>query len=398
MNSTLADIKQLFNVKAIAYSTSMDNLADGQFGVFPEDSNVSVAVGTTFATLPEKFRIISRLGGKFYYSFDTIDKSKVRNQNAKAYQTEQVNMWEGIIQHCNCVNGVVLKINIDEQSLIQRDGLTWTHNDFMVVVSPQELLCFCNCDGSKPVYENNIITKLLYEKIVSSNSPFYTATVKVDITGATTYANPAALDAAVGMEAGDLAIVTSNTSLHVYDGTDWVLVGTSVGLITDVAAFVEANKAINTDDDETNDGQKLILGIEGKPQPAGNYNDLDVNYVYPRGVKIHPALSINNEVAVEFTQTQALRYEIGAGYDLRKEEWDNMNHYTNMNYYPRLSDGIQAQGLVYQFENATNYGTVNFEFLTPKVERNNGDEKMFGVLIGTSDGALFTALTTMFVP
>ena len=43
MKSTLADIKQLFNVKDIAYDTNIDNLTDGQIGIFPEDSNVSIS-------------------------------------------------------------------------------------------------------------------------------------------------------------------------------------------------------------------------------------------------------------------------------------------------------------------------------------------------------------------
>jgi len=360
MKSTLADIKQLFNVKAIAYNTNINALDEGQFGVFPEDSDVSVPAGTTFATLPAKFRIISKLNGKIYYSFDTIEKSKVFNQVASPYKAEQVNVWEGIIEHCNCINGVQLVINIDEQSLIQRDGLTWTHRDFVVAVSPQELLCHCACDGTKAVYENNILTKLLFEKINALNSPFYEAEVVQE------------------------------------DGTP----------VPDVAAFVLANEAVNTDADDTNDGPKLKLVIKGKPQPAGLYRDLEVNYVYPRGVRLNPAVHINNELAIQFTQTQALGYEIGAGYDLRAEEFESMSLYTNMNFYPRLSDGIQSPDLVYQFENNKNYDTVTFEFYSKKSGLEDvpeGRYKKFGVLLGAEDGSAedgspsSAAMTAMFV-
>lgn len=401
MKSTLADIKQLFNVKAIAYNTNINALAEGEFGVFPEGSETSVVSGTTYATLPDQFRIVSKLNGKLYYSFDTIEKVRMFNQQSKSYVSEQVNIWEGLIDHCNCINGVTLKINIDEQSLIQRDGLTWTHSDFVVVVSPEELLCFCSCDGTYPVYENNILTQLIYQKIIAMNSPFYTASVKVSVASLTTYANQAALDVAVPAPAtGALAIVTG-AGLKQYNGTAWVVVGSVAGVLTDVATFVETNKAVNTDSNTANDALKLTLVIQGKPQSAGTYRDLEVNYVYPRGVKLNPVITVNNEKTVTFTQTQALRFEVGAGYDLRAEEFESISLYTNLNFYPRLSDGIQNPELVYQFENATNYNTITFEFGSKKSGLEDvpeGDYKKFGVLFGIEDNTMFTELVDMFIP
>ena len=355
MKSTLADIKQLFNVKAIAYNTNINALVEGQFGVFPEGSDISVPAGTTYATLPTQFRLVSKLNGKLYYSFDTIDKTKMFNQIAKDYVAEQINIWEVLIENCNCINGVTLKINVNEQSLIQRDGLTWTHSDFVVGVAPQELLCFCSCDGSKKVYENNIITKLLYDKIIALNSPYYTAEVTEE------------------------------------DDTP----------VPDVAAFVLANEVVNTDDDDTNDEPKLKLVIKGKLSPVVSYKDLDVNYVYPRGVKLNPALTINGDSTVAFTETQSLQFEVGAGYDLRAEEFESMSLYTNLNFYPRLSDGIQNPDLVYQFENFKNYKTLTFEFDSKKSGLEDvpeGRYKKFGVLFGTENAGIFNQLRAIFIP
>lgn len=353
MKSTLADIKQLFNVTNIAYNTNIDALGEGQFGIFPEDVNISVPAGTTFATLPAKFRIVSKLNGKLYYSFDTIEKTKIFNQAVKPYQTEQINIWKGLINHCNCIDGVQLKINIDEQSLIQRDGLTWTHSDTIVEVSPQELLCFCSCDGTKPVYENNVLTQLLHNKINASKSPFYEARVELE------------------------------------DGTP----------VPNVDAFVAANKAINTDPNTANDGLKLVLVLRGKLSTPANYRDLEVNYVYPRGVKINPSLRINNEKSIVFTQTQALRYEIGAGYDLRAEEFESMSLYTNMNFYPQLSDGIANPDLIYQFENKKNYNTITFEFDSKKSGLEDVPEgrfKKFGVMLASTSTTIYNELVAMF--
>lgn len=403
MKSTLSDIKYLFNVKAIAYNTNVSALTEGQWGIFAEGSDVSVASGTVQATLPAKFRIISFINGKLNFSPD-IEKTRMYNQVAKAYQTEQVNIWEGTITTaCDCINGVTLNVNVDEQSLIQRDGLTWTHRDFVVAVSPKELACACTCDSKNPVYENNVMTKLLYDKVIALNSPFYTAGIKVAVTGLTTYANQGALDTAVPSPAtGALAIVTG-AGLKQYNGTAWAVIATTTGVMTPTQAdtFIAVNKALNTDDDATNDLRNLTLVIQGKPQSAGTYRDLEVNYVYPRGVKINPAISINGVVGIQFTETQALRYEVGAGYDLRAEEWDNMSNTGTLNHYTRLSDGIQAPGLVYQFANATNYSTVTFEFGSKKSGLEDvpeGDHKKFAVLLGTSVGGVYTDLQALFIP
>jgi len=400
MKSTLADIRQLFNVTNIAYSTNINALTEGQFAVFAEGSDVSVASGTTYLTLPDKFRIVSKLGGKIYYSLDTIEKTRMFNQMATEYQPQQINIWEAVIQHCNCIDGVRLNINVSEQSLIQRDGLTWTHNDFVVIVSPQELLCFCNCDGSKPVYENNILTQLLYEKVNALNSPYYEAAVSIDIADLDTYANQGALDIAVPSPTqGDLAIVTG-AGLKQYNGSAWVVVGTVLGQLTDVATFVETNKTVNTDDNLLNDGVLLTLIIKGKLSPTLTYKEIDVNYVYPRGVRINPSLSINNEVSIAFSETQQLAFEIGAGYDLRAEEWENMNFYTNMNFYPRLSDGVTVPGLTYQFENNTTYNTITFEFGSKKSGLEDvpeGNYKKFMMLLGIEDDTLYSALVDMFI-
>ena len=355
MKNTLSDIKQMFNVKDIAYNTSIDALPDGSLGIFQEDATTSIATGLTYATMPTKIKLVAKHNNKLYTSFNTIDKTKIYNQLAKAATTESVDIWSAVIENCNCINGIVLKINVDEQSLIQRDGLTWSHSDFVVTVAPAELTCLCSCDGSNKVYENNIMTKLLYDKIIAINSPFYTAEV-------TTEAGVA---------------------------------------VPDLAVFIAANKTVNTDTNLTNDGAKLKLFIKGKVSSAVIYRDLEVNYVYPRGVKITPSLIVNTNVTVPFTKVASLVYEIGNGADMRAEEFETMSLSTNLNFYPRLSDGIQNPELLYQFENSKKYNTVSFEFTTPKSGLGStfdGFTKSFGVVLGTTSATKYAELVALFVP
>ncbi len=354
MKHTIAQNKQLFNVKAIADSKTFETLADGEFGVFPVGSDTSLPAAAVFADLPEEFRFISRLDGKTYYSFDTIKKSEMRDIAVQDYQAEAVNIWEGIVEHCDCIKTATVKIGLEEESLIRQNGLSWADTDNIVEGAPKELTCVCDCTG-KPTYDNHVMTKALWQKINSINSPFYLAKVKIE--GGAELADEAAID-----------------------------------------AFIAAQEAVNTDDDDTNDSAKLVLIIEGKPAGTRNYKDLDVNYIYPRGVRLFPSISLNGGAScIEFTETQELQYELNAGADLRAEEFESMSLYTNLNHYPQLHDGIAAEDLVYQFENGEQYKTVNFEFYTDKVNRNDGDKRSFGVLVATSVPALESVLEDLFV-
>jgi len=373
-------------------------IPDGQFGIVDVSSNQTV-VPANFAALPDEFRIISKLNGRVYYSFDTIVKSTMSNKLAKAYQTEQINKWIATITDCNCINGFQLIVNMDEQSLLQRDGLTWTHRDFVVDVAPEELLCLCSCDGKHPVYENNVITNALVNKVNSLNSAFYEAEASLDVSGLTTYADLAALNTAVPSPTqGDLAIITG-TGTVMYDGSAWVTVATVAGIFSDLATFIAINKTVNTDAVTTNDGPNVQFILKGKVQPAGLYRDLEVNYVYPRGVALHPVIQLNGSTGITFTETQALRYEIGAGYDMRAEEFECMSLYSNLNFYPQLSDGIASPDLVYQFENSTNYNTVSFEFSSRKSGLEDvpeGHYKQFAVMLAASDSGVYTSLSAIF--
>lgn len=352
MKHTIAQNKQLFNVKAIADSKTLEALADGEFGVYPVGVDTSLPAAATFATLPDEFRFISKLDGKVYFSFDTIKKSEIRNFKSKAYQSADVNIWKATIEHCDCITSALVKIGIDEDSLLRRDGMTWTNTDNSVVSAPKELTCVCDCTG-KPVYDNNIMTKAVWEQVNSVNSPFYLAKVET----------------AAGVELADEAAID---------------------------AFIAANEAVNTDDDELNDGEKLVIVIEGKPAVARDYKDLDINHIFPRGASLTPSISLNGGTScIEFTETQAITYELGAGADLRAEEFECMSLYTNLNHYPQLHDGIASGNLVYQFENRKEYNTVDFEFYTDKVNKNDGDKRSFGVMLATEDAGIFGVLSAL---
>jgi hypothetical protein len=351
MKSTIADIRQLFNVKAMAFATTQENLANNQFGIFAEGSNTSIAATIdTFAELPARFNIVSKVNGKTYYSLSTIEKSRISNIMSKNYVAPVANEWETTITYCECATGFSINIGVDEAALMQRDGLTWAHRDFVVGFAAEEIDCQC-IGGVLQGRDNNVLTKLAVEKINGMNSPYYEAEAR----------------------------------------------NAANAVVTDIDAFIATNAVVNGDGNPANN-VLLKLVIKSKIQATPVYEQIDVNYVYPRGTRISPSISVNDGAKnIPFTQLVALGYEIGAGYDLRAEEWENMNYYTTLNYYPRLSDGITARGVVYQFDNNANYDTLSFEFETDKVEKNNGDSRLFGVIIGgLANSAGINAIQALF--
>ena len=284
--------------------------------------------------------------------FDTIKKSQLSPLASKAYQAEAVNIWEGVVENTECIKTVLIKIGIEEEALMRRDGLTWTDTDQSVVDAPIEI-ALGECTG-QPVYDNHVITKAIWEKINANDSQFYLA--KVKITGGAALADAAAID-----------------------------------------AHIAANKAANTDGNPVTDTATLTLIIEGKPAAARNYKDLDVNYIFPRGAKLFPSILLNGgDSAITLTETQEITYQLGAGADLRAEEFESLSLYTNLNHYPQLHDGIATDDLVFQFENGKEYSTVDFEFFTEKVNKNDGDKRSFGVMLASETPSVYNALVALF--
>jgi hypothetical protein len=89
MKNTLSDNRQLFNVKAIASGKTPDELLNGELGVFPAAGGTSLASTTTFAQMPDEVMLISKVGDKFYYSFDTINK-KIGRASCRERVSERV--------------------------------------------------------------------------------------------------------------------------------------------------------------------------------------------------------------------------------------------------------------------------------------------------------------------
>ena len=401
MKSTLADNKQLFRVAAVEPATATaETIAANKIGII-DMVDGSMTYGQTvtpgnFGSLPDEFRIVSKLNGQIYYSFDTIKKANIKNIVKQDYKAPVAEIWKATIDCCSCIEDMLLTVNLTVPELTQEVGLTWTTKDFQYAVATSEMKCHCSCDGTAPVYENNIMTKLMAEQVNSETEAYYTAEIQ--------YIAAVNIPTSVTTTPGD--IYRTGTSIFIVNAAGSpVNIGNAlaspgkIATITDVDTFIEVFKADNLAGVPGNYGPMLTLVLNGVNQLAPYYSDLEESYVYPRGVKMNPSLMSPRGGCVNvFTKTQDLVFELGAGYDLRAEEFDNMSYYTNLNTRPQNSSGTASKDLIYQFNNGVNYNVINLEFFTDKTERNNGDKRLFGITFGldTSATAAYTALKNMF--
>lgn len=384
MKSTLANIRQLFNVENIVDNTKgPGGLLPGEMG-FLEPGKTAFTGAATIAGMPDEFTIMLRgKNGELYRSFDTIKKENIKNARFTTCSDAKSEIWETVISCCSCMNIMKLDVGTSESQLIQEYGLSNMDSDFEVVVAPEEMKCYCNCDGTHKVYENNVMT-MLFVTNAKKDSPYYEVKAALDSADV-----PASGSAPSTPSQADLW--NDSGSLKIYDGSAWVVVGTvpssgalsGYGVLTDPKTFVEVSEIINTDSNTSNDGPMLTLIVQSKNQTAPIYHDIELKYVYPRGVHLQPSLNSYGGCVNKFTKIQDLEYPIGDGYDLRASEWENMTFYTGLNYNPLVTENGQNPELNYQFENGKKYCVLDFEFTTDKVERNNGDKRLFGVTIAT---------------
>ena len=391
MKSNIADNRQLFNAKAMATAgLTVDAIPDNTLGIIDVSTGLTV-IPANFAAYPDKTRIVGKVGGSTYFSFAEIEKASIERKSKLPYVAPQTEVWTGTIENCKCTDSVKLSIHVNDETLKNRDGLTWAHLDNYVEVKAAEMRCYCDCTGTAPVYENNVLTSLLVASVNNANSPFYGARANVSIIGVTTGAT-----LPVSPVVGDQYIKTgANAGLYVYT-TTWILVGDATGALTNPMAYAQAYKGINTDANTANNGKLMSITVFAKPKVTPNYNDMEANYIYPRGTTLQPGLTIDGVVGIQFTKTTPVIFEKGAGYDFRAEEFDNMGYYTQVLHRNLLSGTFLDPKVKFQFENGVNYNSIAFDFSTKKVNSNDGDRRLFGVTIGTSVTSVYNQLVAMF--
>lgn len=240
----------------------------------------------------------------------------------KEHVEEVLEEWSGAITNCGCTESALLNIQLNTLSLISENGLSGQNMDNYVEVTPKEIECYCSCEEVN-VYTNHILTKLFFEKIKESDSPFYDAFVTVGPTGTR-------LDTKIA-----------------------------------VNAHIEANKAANTDNNTGNNTAPLYLHIVTKSQKT-KFGSHGRNYLSPSGVTITPAFIIDGEKPGVFTKVTNAVFPVGLSADMKAEEWDCINLQTNNNFVFKNSDGTMKDYDFQVDENIPFYDTCTITYLTEK--------------------------------
>lgn len=381
MESTLANIRQLFNAKAITVTgKTIDQIADNEIG-FVNKSTGKTVKGVSISTIPDEFLIVAKVDGKTYYGIEPVKKANMINIRETVAQNQVVNIWSGMIKDCNCLSSVLLNIRITSPEFMNTHGNTAF--DGHVVLSSYEMRCHCSCDGKHPVYENNVITKLLVDKVNTSNTDYYSASLAIDTSDVP---NASTAPSSPSPNKGDLYYKTAATKgIYIYDGTAWKIITDEDGNITDEDTFQANIVDRNLGDTVADYGPYVSIIITGNVSPSQASPDVERDYVSPLGYKLLPSIILNGDKGVAFTEIQDLQFSLGEGRDLRHNEWENMTFYTNLNYDPVIdTTGMPYNQLIYQFSAAKNYTTFAFEYLAPNVNTNDGRQRLFGVTIGVA--------------
>lgn len=352
MKHKIAQNRSLIVVDAIkkgSVETALNASTNGTVFIKP-----STGQGDDVAITDEGYRVLSKFDGKIYQSFGTIRKKDILYVNAKEYKAPVAEVWEAT-PTCQCSNPnktLKLEINISSPYYENTNGaFNMGNNKFYTAVDKGK----CNYDGdceTVGVYKNHLLVRAIYaEYLAQGGSEYYTMTIKE---GANALADLAAVD-----------------------------------------AFIATNKAVNTDANKTNNSKPLTIVLTAKIVSPTLYRDLDVNYVYPRGIKLNPVFILDEEQVLKFTQTTKLVQEIGSGYDLKDEERSVMSLHTDLKNYPTLIDGTPSPELVYQVDASKKYHTVTVEYKSP-TSLHAEDYTPVSITFATTDQAVFTKLKTIF--
>lgn len=337
MITTLPYITQLFHVKKLASAgLTIDKIPEGELGIVDETT------GKTVAALADgkKFSFVKTFKGKPLYLIDSLEKKYISDVAVKKYQKEQVHKLKTTIDYCSCIHFVNLVINVSGNSVYEEKGKMDEVYTFSQS-SPMELECFCNCSGQQ-TYANHLITLYLYKQILAMDSPYFTAKITKES----------------GSEFNDLKAVEE---------------------------FIKTNKEKNTNDDSADDSERLSLIIEGLPQ--ANKNTKVHERIANGPLTISPAISLNNSHFIKFEVVQTPKAEIGAGLDLMLEEWENVNFYTDHNFYHEVENGILMEDIDYQFKKDGKYDTLTLQFDIEKTYRAGTNErKSFSLLLAADNG------------
>lgn len=303
----------------LAAGLTADSLTDGQIGVF--DANTNESVDATKA--PKEFYIAVGVGavpgGTSPASLNVSAGQKIQMKGIGAYTFRPHTPASAqVIEITNlkpkCDTDYALKVEFNNEQIYRQQGFNQYSHIYNVRTG-----CCVDCGDACERVDANQLVKAFVNKINFDTKGMLKAAAL----------NP---------------------------------VGKAV--ITDMDAFIATNKEVNEDADDTND-VVMIIQLTVKNDMAKSPTDtINGNYYKRRGTGMIVSFAEGFKCFGTITETAALAYEEGSGYDVRQREYI-AGGYNNRPGTYRISEtnpGLTPGGFAYFADVATNYDRVALEY------------------------------------
>jgi hypothetical protein len=292
----------------IAVGKTLDDLKSGSIAIFDADTNLSVSEANAEGSKRIYFALAAGEGEekKIIKSAD-IQVENIVSASVVGYSPAQAHIVDITVPQTECDKEYSLKVEFKNQKIYRNQGYTQFEQSFHVKTP------YCSDCIDCPQSDSNDLV-LAFVKAINKNSKGFVVASAVDATGA---------------------------------------------VVTDIQAYIDTNKAVNTDKVTTND-KKLKLRLTSVPVPKTITGDINLAYFSSRETTliISQGIGFNGQAKIE--TIQGVAYELGAGYDLRQREY-NQRGWSGSPYRTSEVTGLQYGSFDYKADPKANYNTFVVE-------------------------------------
>ena len=316
------------NQAVLGPNLKVDNLADGQIGVFNSDTNVSLNAASAANTKEFYLAVGIHTGGVLtsirQSSGNDIQGDKISGYTYKPHTAGQPQIVEVEVASAKCDADYALKIEFFNAKIWRNMGYTPYSHTFNIKTA-----CCVDCADDCNTAEPAEMVKLFTQRINGSNVELVSA-------------QAVAVDAIVA--------ATHGTSIN-------YAAGAIITNLNDINAIVAFNKK------QTNK-IKIKLRLTSKPIPmSGNFGGIDLKYYNQRETTMVVSFADGFGCGGTITTTQEAAFEQGNGYDIQQREYKTLGWQSDSGAYRTSSvTGLPWSNIKF-FANAdTKYDKIALEY------------------------------------
>ena len=316
------------NQAVLGPNLKVDNLADGQIGVFNADTNMSLNVYQVSNTKEFYLAVGVHTGGVLtsirQSSGNEIQGDKISGYTYKPHTAGQPQIVEVENFTAKCDSDYAMKIEFFNSRIWRNQGYTQYSHVFNIRTACC-VDCIDDCNSADPAE----MVKLFVKRINGSNVELVSA-------------QAVAVDAIVA--------ATHGTSIN-------YAAGAIITNLNDINAIVAFNKK------QTNK-IKIKLRLTSKPIPmSGNFGGIDLKYYNQRETTMVVSFADGFGCGGTITTTQEAAFEQGNGYDIQQREYKTLGWQSDSGAYRTSSvTGLPWSNIKF-FANAdTKYDKIALEY------------------------------------